>query len=1829
MQCPKAIESENFSELRHKFAEHVAATEQFSAIHSRDISFAHNINKRQHNVEQLASQDSRHRSYSVDDSSSFIGEDILKASQVQLVRIREQRASTLAQRLEQKQEALWLAEQTRLNALHEVRHRAAMEIGARCHARRRCWTAVKYMYNSVKLRSNYTLAEFKWKVVSIMSVFQKLARHVHINSCSDAPYLALRTRAGWRRLQARTVERAEEHMRDVEGELIAHHFLIQRHCRRVLRELYRTVRRKALTMALIDSYRTDTCCRQAFAVLRRRLLGRHQHRMERLGKLLIVQRGQLRIALLELARHALRSRRNRAVVEEDVYSKLSAAMHAWKSGGRGRARVAFAHTEAVLQYRERRCGWAVTHWHRAVVVRSHLRSSQKAAVLHRSDISARGNQFWIREEARKCLLKWYDRMAFNRTRLLPANRLKSKHAKKFRNKVIALLRAWKQRVAKNKVKRLMNGVKVSRARLRAGWLWFRGTLRTYSVRARRQRDAYAKPRRLRTKHLAEAFAEFLAFVRRNKARRLAVRRERVLRQVADMTGFISRLYLRMHTRNKRRAATEARFVSFVRHSFRHWRGVAQRKLRARAQTGLRRLREGRLEQGWQAWVQYTTIRSQRRVEARTAKRALYCGRRKEALQSWIEKTARGIHDTSQLRRALRQHYLSLAGLGWLQWQSYVASRAAVAERGVHTVLPCQARRVTFLRRWVQFLIEAKEKRAFVRHFSREREGKQARAVLWRLQEAVVRRLEAAQVQRDFQSAVAGPLLLRRALGKMIARHEDSIWCRSDPRLQHHGHRASRVALRRWRDYRKDRQQGARVLRLGDRQRKVVSALHALSHWRYIAQLHHNLVEAARQAARLYRRKYYAPAFKNWLRNTAALAHQFDARYLQHGDVFRKAHARRVLSAFRRNRLRHRRIQSNKVASKTHRDRALCHKGWHQFCDAFISTKHYKGMKATALKHRSLFVNRCVFDALLSTSAQHRREKVLSLAADRKHAAALKRRVFEVFRAIFVASETPGYRKACRVHSKRVLRQAVQLMRLHVAWRKHSRRGLIFQKNALQASGMRAWRAWKRHRRFLQSLSAQRATPHRKRVLCRRYLAHWVSVSCARRGVSKLFAAIARTRTRTGSDLSSTVSAALVSLPSGAAVAGSTGLERRLSFSLGSSSPSKSLSRSPAKKTWRRPVVNPDGFLRQRRLTLALKAMRAHTATSAFDRKLSENAQHSIEEHRLHLHFTQWTAWTHDAAAMALHRKSSDVHMAAFRTAKCMAPLRRIVRQHNHEKAAHASYLHALVLRGWQRWTKYAYTGLRRARAQAKAQRRAQLKQKETQQSKKGNPQYLDDDFPARNIAQRVEQQEEEAADVLDHRVSVQRAQWRRGEVMHLVHAAVHALARWRHWYRMQYHNFKVVHLCQHRQQEAMLRRLQENLTRRQHHRTAVRTSKKWRRHHLLSLSFALIKLNRRLCVAVRQLRRARLAKVVGAWKAKMQFRGRAIHSLLVLEDLRRSQLLRAAFSEWVADTAVESMLVTGLGDLRRHRLHHGVDHLVYRCRFRRHHSALLLRSRKHRTYRLLRKVFKNMLAEMAGRYRCIEVMRDCSRYHDQYHCRRVIYNLFYLRRNRIAKDHNLHRRFRALIAALRVNTGVVRFAKRNMAAANTVILRKTLLRLRRLARENKSRSRKLRTLHCAAAPRGRLHHSPALVAVNRRNLLQLGLRALRQNATRHRRQTKQLRWCSRFCLQRTVYRGFRHLLSYARKRNLKRRNNNTLCELFVSLQMRRAVSRLDMNVSSKWARLQERRLMDVHAEAHSKKHALCVLQQRSVALRGERQLEWPMVEAHDESKGEMLFSYAQ
>mgnify|MGYP006191100685 CR=1 FL=1 len=63
-----------------------------------------------------------------------------------------------------------------------------------------------------------------------------------------------------------------------------------------------------------------------------------------------------------------------------------------------------------------------------------------------------------------------------------------------------------------------------------------------------------------------------------------------------------------------------------------------------------------------------------------------------------------------------------------------------------------------------------------------------------------------------------------------------------------------------------------------------------------------------------------------------------------------------------------------------------------------------------------------------------------------------------------------------------------------------------------------------------------------------------------------------------------------------------------------------------------------------------------------------------------------------------------------------------------------------------------------------------------------------------------------------------------------------------------------------------------------------------------------------------------------------------------------------------------------------------------------------------------------------------------------------------------------------------------------------------------------------------------------------------------------------------------MYCSFRRLLSHARKRNLKRRNSEALYVLFLNMQKRRAVSRLDINVSNQWAHKQELRLMDAHSQ---------------------------------------------
>jgi hypothetical protein len=86
-----------------------------------------------------------------------------------------------------------------------------------------------------------------------------------------------------------------------------------------------------------------------------------------------------------------------------------------------------------------------------------------------------------------------------------------------------------------------------------------------------------------------------------------------------------------------------------------------------------------------------------------------------------------------------------------------------------------------------------------------------------------------------------------------------------------------------------------------------------------------------------------------------------------------------------------------------------------------------------------------------------------------------------------------------------------------------------------------------------------------------------------------------------------------------------------------------------------------------------------------------------------------------------------------------------------------------------------------------------------------------------------------------------------------------------------------------------------------------------------------------------------------------------------------------------------------------------------------------------------------------------------------------------------------------------------------------------------------------------------------------------------------------LNWGARAGQKTRVYACFRLLLSHARKRSLKRRNSHALYVLFLNMQVRRAVSRLDVNVSNKWAQQQEQRLMQAHAATRGKARGLRIL----------------------------------
>jgi hypothetical protein len=1788
--------------LYSKFSAHVSATNNFRFPALSTPSTPGNTSM----------YDTSYTSHN-DDNESYIGVDVLSQTRQQLHKIREKRATTLAQRLQQKQEALIAAEQARLDALHEVRHRAAMEIAGRHLLHRCCWAAVKRLYRHAKLRSKYALADFKWRVVAMLSVLNRLVRYVRMHSQSLAPYLALRQRTGWRQFYRSVQRLTEEHLLDVQADLVAHSYRTQRCCRRVLLEMYRAVHRKHLTDAKIDHFNLTNACRRALAVMKERLLGQQDERLVRQDKILAVELSQTRIAFAELRRSALRGRRNRALIVSDNVDRATHALRCFDAFARRGAHMSRGVAEGVSFHAEYALGRALRAWRSSTTLRAHRRYCSRLAIANTTSLSRATGSPWLRAHAADYLTRWRIRTHWSLLRAQPLRHFKSK---RYRQKVLTLLRSWRLRLVTTKLKRSAARAKVRLFGLRVAWARYLAERQGFCARARQHREALVKSRNLlRSKHLADGFADFRAYVLESRERRMQVKLERRERALAGAAALIACLKQRLTARTKRRAATLARLQVVLRHGLHRWQHRAQLKLVARGRSQRRRWRAEQLTRSLEALgAAARTIRI-RRKKHMAALQAATASMKNATFTAWLAFRDNRLTAHASYQQAKHTWRKWRLKEGLEQWVRKTAATSQLTRRGVFKVAPSVARRVSFLHRWAEFVADTRAKRGHALEYACDREKIQARTAIQLLRNAVQARAEEARLVATYREHTLMPLLQARFFTQMLRRREAAEERRSDPRLQHRVQRTCRTALRTWRAFRKHHKLHARSLAVGDRNHVIISSIQALTQWRNITRLRVSLVEAARQAARLYRRKYFAPAFKNWLRNTAALAHQFDARYLKHGDLLRRTLARRVLTAFRRLHSLRRRLKRRSSSAAEHIRLRRLHEGRSQLHTASMTLKQRAARRKAASAHRSNVLQRLIFNGFKQFWLTAKAHRAVVQGARAKHSRRVLKIVFAAFRRILAESETPGFGRACRYQSKRCLRRAMAVLQQRLKWKRRGGRTLPYRRRNLLEQGVTALKlagAVRRHRKA----EGKRLATHFSSALCRRYLHLWIANRFARR-TAQLARSSAPVKVKSLADMwnfsgaaasSDGPSARRGSASSASSFAGALGLVpaapsplRRQSGSVLPSGGGRSpvpLSRAPSLGlVRRRSSVNAVSFSQQRRHRTVFAALSAYAVSRKQEKAHLQSALSTMVTFHQHAHLAQWSAWMREVVAEKLRVIQAAVHEERRLATRLLPALRRVVEQRRHLHDARGHCTHARLMVGWRRWANYACTGLRRARAQAKALQRA----REREAGKRAAPQFVDDDFSHRRSSLLGSPATPATAAVAaaavaeprDHRVTVQRVRLLHAADMHLVHSAAHALARWRHRYRVQHQHRKLVYACLHRQLETVLQRFQQHLERAKHRRAALRTAYRWRRHYLLRHSYRLLQQHRLLSKALRQLLGLRTKRILALWRLKVRYRAVAKTHLLLLEDIHRTRMLQVAFAEWRADCAVEASLVQGLRDLRRHRLHHGVDHLVYNCKVRRRGAALQLRSRKFKTHRLLHKVFESILVQMSVHYRSKEVLRDSARFHLRYRCGRVLYNLFYLRRNRIAKDHSLALKFRALVAALRVNKAVVRYNRDNVKKANNVLLRKTLWTLFKQAKLQKATSRRLRALHPQRA--GLLHHSVALAQLSRRSALQRALRRFGANITSRRRQKRQDRRSAYACMERRVRRSFRLLLSHCRRGSLRRRNSQALYAVFLNLQLRRAVSRLDVNVSHKWAAKQELRLMRACAASRTKGQVLRVL----------------------------------
>jgi hypothetical protein len=336
----------------------------------------------------------------------------------------------------------------------------------------------------------------------------------------------------------------------------------------------------------------------------------------------------------------------------------------------------------------------------------------------------------------------------------------------------------------------------------------------------------------------------------------------------------------------------------------------------------------------------------------------------------------------------------------------------------------------------------------------------------------------------------------------------------------------------------------------------------------------------------------------------------------------------------------------------------------------------------------------------------------------------------------------------------------------------------------------------------------------------------------------------------------------------------------------------------------------------------------------------------------------------------------------------------------------------------------------------------------------------------------------------------------------------------------------------------------------------------------------------------------RAQRIFSRWKTKTHNRELGRKYLHVMTEGKNFRIFHAYFFEWKVNTWVEEILADYQKESRVAKLRQSIDSLVYARRFRGHSRNIYRRSIHYRHDRRHRRVIETILKFIGDKYKAKDRNKAAHQYYLDYTRRHVLSNLLFFRRNRIAQEHNVRKKFNKFARMLYMSVLASKYDRSLMHRANVMCRRRYF------------------ALWMAVVARRKEERVPIMTASERQARRQFILKFFAVRALR-----KAIRKVFRLLLgirrqrraiegvhsQRASYsqnRSLGHLLAMRRKRRKARKLGSCVDAVRQETAQRRALLLFETKVAGRWATKQSGRLMDLHCRKAAMRRGLMALMPR-------------------------------